>query len=440
MATPVHSPEQGPGWEARTRIVALVLYLMTLAFVLGRTGRDALYVLQGGMFDLPKAYLGIASLSLPLAATMTMFMWSQGVRRARVLATFAGAAALLAYSRVARPGGGPLMTLCFTLLPLGFGVLLSMAWLLGADLLGRAPRELLGRAYGRIGAASIAGGVTGGACARLLAAHVEPSHLILLAALALSASGAVMVTAHRACVRSVRTGGTRHMRMLMIEVGSVFHQTYVFRLLVVAGMAGLVGVLVEFQFYLAAAVMPGDLHSHTRFFANAYLILNAGAFALQILLMTRLQRVIGVNGSLMILPAVLAGGAISLVSGASGAVRAAMRIAEGGLKSSIHRSNWEQAYLPIGPAQRGVAKLIVDGAGARLGEGAAAGLLYLGLHLGAIDVGQIGRGMAWLTWMLLIGTVLWLVLTWRLDSEIARCMSAPEIAGTVRVDAPLPEG
>jgi len=379
-------------------------------------------------------------LSLPLAATMTMLMWSLGVRRARVLATFAGAAALLAYSRVARPGGGTLMTLCFTLLPLGFGVLFSMAWLLGADLLGRAPRELLGRAYGMIGAASIAGGVTGGACARLLAAHVEPRHWILLAALALSASGAVIVTAHRACASSARTGAAKHTRALLIELGTLVRQTYVFRLLVVAVMAGLVGVLIEFQFYLAAAVLPGDFHSHTRFFANAYLILNAGAFALQLLLMNRLQRVIGVNGSLMILPAMLVGGAISLVAGASRVVRVAIRIAEGGLKSSTHRSNWEQAYLPIGPAQRGVAKLIVDGTGTRLGEGAAAGLLYFWLHLGAIDVGQIGRGTAWLTWMLLIGTVLWLVLTGRLGSEIARCMSAPEIAGTVRVDAPLPEG
>lgn len=432
--------DQGPGWEARTRIVALVLFLMALAFVLGRTGRDALYVLQGGMFDLPKAYLGIASLSLPLAATMTVLMWSLGVRRTRVLATFAGAVALVAYSRVARPGGGLLMTLCFTLLPLGFGVLFSMAWLLGADLLGRAPREVLRRAYGRIGAASIAGGVAGGACARLLAAHVDPGLLILLAALVLSASGVVMVTAHRACRRPAGVGAARHTRTLLTELGSLVRQTYVFRLLVVAVMAGLVGVLIEFQFYLAAAVMPGDLHSHTRFFANVYLVLNAGAFAVQLLLMSRLQRVIGVNGSLMILPAVLAGGAISLLANASGVLRAGIRIAEGGLKSSIHRSNWEQAYLPIGPAERGVAKLMVDGMGARLGEGAAAGLLYLWLRVGATEVGHVGRGVAWLTWMVLIGTILWLVLTRRLGSEIARCMSTPAIAGTARVDAPLPEG
>ncbi len=43
-------------------------------------------------------------------------------------------------------------------------------------------------------------------------------------------------------------------------------------------------------------------------------------------------------------------------------VRGALRVAQGGFKASIHRANWEQAFIPVG-SERAVAKLIVDGMG-----------------------------------------------------------------------------
>ena len=61
-----------------------------------------------------------------------------------------------------------------------------------------------------------------------------------------------------------------------------------------------------------------------------------------------------------------------LAASASGLGRTALRVAEGGLKSSIHRSNWEQAYLPVARRLRPVAKIMVDGVGMRVAEGLAA--------------------------------------------------------------------
>ena len=43
---------------------------MTFSFICVKTGRDALYFRLDGIYDLPKAYLGIALLSLPVAAAM----------------------------------------------------------------------------------------------------------------------------------------------------------------------------------------------------------------------------------------------------------------------------------------------------------------------------------------------------------------------------------
>jgi len=126
--------------------------------------------------------------------------------------------------------------------------------------------------------------------------------------------------------------------------------------------------------------------------------------------MPRLQRSIGVAGSLLVMPAALLGGAVLAAFSAGLVVRGALRVTEGGLKASIHRASWEQAFLPAG-ADRDVAKLVVDGMGAHLGEGLIAVLLYLwiGGLLGAQPAGE-GAG-AWLGWLLVPSVGLFLVTT-----------------------------
>ncbi len=57
--------------------------MLMAAVNLVKTGRDALYFQKDGIFDLPKAYLGIAVLSLPMALATLGLMRGIGPRRAR---------------------------------------------------------------------------------------------------------------------------------------------------------------------------------------------------------------------------------------------------------------------------------------------------------------------------------------------------------------------
>ena len=119
-----------PRFVARTMSVSAALLLITAAFTLAKTGRDAVYFQAQGLYDLPGAYLGIALLNLPVAAIMLGLMRWFGTRWARVAAAMVMAVALVLFAQVAKPGGGPLMTTIFMAIPLGFGVLFSSAWLL----------------------------------------------------------------------------------------------------------------------------------------------------------------------------------------------------------------------------------------------------------------------------------------------------------------------
>ena len=134
---------------------------MSAAFLLARTARDALFMTGGGVYALPFAYLGIAALSVPAAFGMLGAMRRFGVRRVRVAAPLAMSAVLLSFAALARPGGGPTMTVFFVVLPLAFGVLFSVTWLLCADVMDGEPRATLARAYSLVGAGSILGSLAG---------------------------------------------------------------------------------------------------------------------------------------------------------------------------------------------------------------------------------------------------------------------------------------
>ena len=130
-------------------------------------------------------------------------------------------------------------------------------------------------------------------------------------------------------------------------------------------------------------------------------------------------------GSLLILPASLLGASLVAAASASSLARAWLRVAEGGLKSSIHRSSWEQAYLPLDRSRRAFTKILVDGVAARFGEGTAAAILLM-------------AGPHWIAAILIGGTALWLALTVALRKSRQSPDLLPE--AELRPDIPIPDG
>ncbi len=394
--------------------LAAALFLTTASFVLARTGRDALYFQAGGIDDLPLAYLGMAALSLPVAGATLGLMRLAGARRARLIAPVAMAAILLVYASVARPGAGPLMTTFFLFVPLAYGVLFSMTWLLGAEILAAREPVARARAYSRAGAASLAGSLAGAATARLLASSVAPPTLFIIAAGTLAAAMCIVALTQRRILPARLAPGAL-VRVGPHTLAELFKDRYV-RLLAVVGACGaLAGVLVEFQFYLAAAAQEPAGHG-IALFANLYLVLSLAAFAVQLTLTARVQQRAGLGATLLVLPGTLALVSPAAILSASMMLRAGIRMAEGGLKASIHRVSWEQAYLPVEPAYRGAAKLVIDGAVSRMTEGTAALLLFVSLRGRPDAAARVD--VSWLTYALVAAAVLWVLAT-RMMAAIA---------------------
>jgi hypothetical protein len=412
----------------RTFYLGLGVFILTAAVTLAKTGRDALYFQHGGLYDLPNAYLGMALLSVPLGLLTIKLMRRLGPRRARLWVLSAMAGFLFFYALVATPGGGPFMTMLYMLLPLTIGLAFALYWLLAADLLEGAGRAQIGRAYSLIGASSIAGGLVGGLVARLVAGHWDPRWLILHGALAVAGSLAIVARAQfrfpPPLTTRIRTAGRRGLRYFWY----VLRERYSLLLLLTGVATALVGLLVEFRFYVAAATSGNDARQNASLFASIYLVLNAAALVVQLVITPRLQKAVGVHGSLLVLPTAVLGGATTLLASASLFGPSLLRTLEGGLRSSIHRVSWEQAYLSIATARRAQAKLIVDGIAGRLAEGAIALVLLVWLRLVVGGRPLLAEDISWITYLLLAASLVWVGLVRTLSGAVRGDFAASRLS------------
>jgi AAA family ATP:ADP antiporter len=420
-------------WKKRTRFVAGAIFCLAAAMVFAKTGRDALFVQGRGLFDLPKAYIGIAVLSAPLAMMALALLRIYGPRAVRVFLPLATALSLVAFSVIVHPGGGTLMTLFFMFIPLVWGILFSSSWLLASDLLDRASREQTAEAFSFIGGAAIVGGIVAAAVARQVAPYVEPRAFLWFAAMGLALGSAVMAEAQRRHPPDMRPKDSQADEARGEAAPPLLANSYTRRLMVVGMATAIVSVLIEFQFYLAASQAEGAGREKAGFFASFYLVLNLAALAVQLWVLPRLLHRIGIGGALFVLPVALVGGAGGLAASASLLVASVVRVTEGGLKSSIHRASWEQAYLSLRRSERVGAKVAVEGMAMHFAEGAAAValLLWLRFVVGESDLSQ--QSTVWISSALLFSALAWLVSTRGLAREIqAREMlwdeSAPSLA------------
>ena len=121
-----------------------------------------------------------------------------------------------------------------------------------------------------------------------------------------------------------------------------------------------------------------------------------------------------------------------------GRLTALLRALEGGLRSSVHRVNWEQAYLTIDGPQRAQAKLIIDGMAVRLAEGTVALVLLAWLRLVIGGRPLAGPDGAWISYLLLVASVAWLGLAGALGAQAGgRSLRRASLATAAA--APLPD-
>ncbi|MBI4528641.1 MAG: hypothetical protein HY695_33005 [Deltaproteobacteria bacterium] len=416
----------------QTLVPALTLGLLTAAFITAKTGRDALFFQgSGGLLQLPLVYINIAAASLPLALLFVKTMKIWGARRARVgILLFAGTV-LAASAPFLEPGDNKLMVAIFMFIPAIFGLLFASLWLLASDIFEKKEKREAARAFGQIGAGTLAGGMAGGLISKGLAPYLDAQWLIFLGALFILGVIALVLHIHsRFPTNSVskETGGNELKASFLAPLGNKYSLTLLF-----ISMTGAVaGLLIDFQFYATAAGANMGSKGNANFFANFYILLNFSSLLLQLFATPKIQDKIGLRGGLMVLPIGLIGGATFVTAAATALSRSVLRVTEGGLRSSVHRSIWEQAFIPVDSSERSTVKIAVDGVGARIAEAIAAVAILVWFKRVAVD-GMIPMPLNtnWMGWATLITVAVWLLVTQRMKVQMrmerGETKAAPEI-------------
>jgi ATP/ADP translocase len=183
----------------------------------------------------------------------------------------------------------------------------------------------------------------------------------------------------------------------------------------------LAGLLIDFQFYAAAASANMGSKGNAGFFANFYILLNFMSLLLQLFATPKIQDKVGLRGGLMVLPLALIGAASFVTAAATALSRSVLRVTEGGLRSSVHRSIWEQAFIPLDSTERSGVKLAVDGIGARIAEIAGAVVILLWLKQAASKGGlPMPLDTSWMVWFTLATVAIWLVITQKLRTQVKK--------------------
>lgn len=409
---------QRQGISHRILLPALAIGTLTAAFIIAKTGRDALFF-QGakGLLQLPLVYINIGAASLPLALLFVKAMKVWGARPARIGILLFAAAVLASAAPFLKSGDGNLLLAIFMFIPAVFGLLFASLWLLAADIFEKADKRDAANAFSKIGAATLAGGMAGGLVAKIVALYIDPQWLILLGAVLIFGATVLVIHIHRCFPTNFApTAATKSPRGFLAPLKHKYSLT----LLGISMLGALAGLLIDFQFYAAAAGAGMGSKGNASFFANFYILLNFSSLLLQLFVTPKIQDKFGLRGGLMVLPIALIGGASFVTAAATAISRSVLRVTEGGIRSSVHRSIWEQAFIPLESAERSSVKVGVDGVGARIAEaiGAVAILLWLKQVApdGAIPVPLNTR---WIGWATLMIVVLWLLVTQKIQMQIA---------------------
>ncbi len=398
--------------RAKIFLPCLGLFLLTAAFIIAKTGRDALFFQGRGIFQLPLAYIMMGTAAVPLAVIFVKIMKTFGARPTRVGVLIFAAAVMGSAAPLLEAGDSLLLFNAFIFIPAIFGILFASLWLLASDIFETTPKRQSARAFSKIGASSLAGGMAGGLAAKSIAPFVQSKWLILISALVVVCVAALVGYMHRRFPNNIagkKDQGVKDKPGFRAVLANSYSLTLVF----IAMSGALVGLLIDFQFYVAAS------GSNANFFANFYILLNLGSLLLQLFAAPQIQDKIGIRGGLMILPVALIGGATFVTAAATALSRSVLRVTEGGLRSSIHRSLWEQAFIPLDSDQRSVTKIAADGIAARIAEGIGATAIFLWLREvapGGITIAPLDT--SWMAWLTLSLVALWLVITQRLRDQV----------------------
>lgn len=374
-----------------------MLFSILVAHALLETARDALFLTHLGPDKLAWAYLAIAVTAM---ITVAIVRKLAGVRDPRRILMVFLALALVGTTVLAMTISRAPSIVFALYVWTGFvaTLVIPMFWTLIDRSVAVSEAK---RVFGAIGAGGVLGAMAGSALAGVLGSLISAYALVTVAAIAF---GFAMIAAGWLAPRGEAEVQPAIKRKHQ-EV-SRSSRRYISLLTLVGLVATITLTLGDIMFKRVLAENL-DADELATVFGVIYTALNFVSLMIQLFVTPRLLAHWGVRGALVVLPLlILASASGFALSGALFAI-VALKLADGGLRHSLHRAGSEILFLPLPDRVRDNAKPAADAISMRGGQALAAVLTFAlaSFGFGAQLLGAIVAGFAgaWMFALLVVG-------------------------------------
>lgn len=418
-----------PGQGVRTILSAAYLCLVITTYMIVKSSSKGLFLERFGAGALPYATIAIAALVGVFVA-----LYIRVARRVQAAQLAIGTlgvfiASWIVFWWLERAGVGGAIAVFFVWVGMYGAIAATQVWTLANELF--TTREAK-RVFGVVGAGGIFGAITGGLLTTYLAKTIGASNLPLVAALLLAiAVVTVFVLARYRIPTRTRAEHEPPPRQLIDSLRIVSHSPHLRLVAMLVLITALATKMVDWQYNAMLELTLQDKDSIAAFDGAFNSIAGVIGLLFQTLLTSRLLVVMGLGGTILVLPLVLTLGTAVLIPTLTMWAAVIVRGGDATLKHSIDRSSRELVYLPVSRSIKVQAKSAIDMVVDRTGDGLA-GLVQAGVFL-------LVAGLTLVSAVRIIGIVnlvflaLWLLVAIRLRRSYVNELSRSIAEGRVEV-------
>jgi len=389
----IRKGERRDAWTA-----FVTLFGVVASNALLETARDALFLSRVEAGRLPWVFLAVSLLSVGLVKINAKLGRDLSPRGALCAVTLTASAITLVFFVL----HGELGVWGLYGLYVWSGLLTTFVLAQFWDLVGgRFTLTQAKRLYAFIGAGSVLGAIAGSGAASLLSRGVSPVRLVLLSALGLVAAGLLpLLFEHRSLPAQTVEQRAPALRDALAYVAD---GPYARRAVAALSLAAVCLTLSDFVFKSAtAALVPrAELGA---FLGSVYFGVNVLALICQLGLVAWALRRISLGAACGLLPALLIATGLGFVATGALAAAVALKLFDGSLRASLHRTTAELLVLPLGEKGSERAKAFIDRVGQRGGQVLASlailGLTALGVPTRALALLLVLLAAVWLAYSL----------------------------------------
>lgn len=383
-------------------------FLLLLFYYLLKPARDSLFLVELSPNQLPLVYILTALVAAPVTAAYARAGMKRRLDRLILLTTTVLFVNLIAMYFLIPTGWKGIIYLFYSWVGVAGGLTTSQFWLQANGVFDAAQAK---RIFPVLGLGGIAGAFTGGEITSFLVQRLglTTQDLLLVSAVVLAATGLLGALVWRRKTLAPDLGAEQ---VVADEPPASDFRGIVASILRSRHLALTVGILaltvmatsfVDFQFKSVSWQAYPDETELTAFLGRFYGRMSLVSLLVQVTLAPRLIRWFGVGNSLLVLPLILAGGALTMVLVPGLLAGMLMRGGDFALKYSLDKTSRELLFLPIPLALKKRTKVFIDMFVDRWARGLAGGLLLLVTAVMHLDL----RGIAVVT---LVLVAIWLVL------------------------------